>query len=273
MSQQLLAKPVLEKITNELMQQDKSGVSLGLLYLGSNPVIEKFVERKKKFAEKLGIPLELVQVQNEELENISFEDITKLVSELSKRHCGIVIQLPLDKKFQDREQEILDLVPSGHDVDVLSTKALELFACGELPFIPAVAGSIFELASFYNIDFDNKKVALVGQGKLVGLPVAKLLHLKKVAYEVFVKGDDVRSLNEYDIIIAGAGVSGLIKGEHVTSETTVFDAGTSEKGGVVVGDLDSSCFEIVANYSPVPGGIGPLTIAVLFKNLFATKRV
>jgi methylenetetrahydrofolate dehydrogenase (NADP+)/methenyltetrahydrofolate cyclohydrolase len=53
----------------------------------------------------------------------------------------------------------------------------------------------------------------------------------------------------------------------------VFDAGTSEKGGVVVGDLDPSCFEIVANYSPVPGGIGPLTIAVLFKNLFATKRV
>jgi methylenetetrahydrofolate dehydrogenase (NADP+)/methenyltetrahydrofolate cyclohydrolase len=79
-------------------------------------------------------------------------------------------------------------------------------------------------------------------------------------------------LNEYDIIIAGAGVPGLIKGEHITSKTTVFDAGTSEKGGVVVGDLDPSCFERVQSYSPVPGGIGPLTIAVLFKNLLATKK-
>ncbi len=272
MSQQLLAKPVVEKITSELLQSDKAGVSLGLLYLGNNPVIEKFVDRKKKFAEKLEIPLELVQIQDRELENLTFEDIQKLVSELVERYSGIVIQLPLDKKFQEREQEILDLVPTTHDVDVLSTQANKLFEEGNLPFVPAVAGSIAELATFYGIIFDNKKVAIIGQGKLVGLPVSKLFDLKKVTYDIFVKGDSLETLCEYEIIVAGTGIPGLLEPKHVTRETVVFDAGTSEKGGVVVGDLDPSCFDLVAGYSPVPGGIGPLTVAVLFKNLIETRK-
>jgi 5,10-methylene-tetrahydrofolate dehydrogenase/methenyl tetrahydrofolate cyclohydrolase len=273
MTQQYLAKPVLEKLTTELLDSNKEGISLGLLYLGDNPVIESFVSRKIRFAEKVGIPLELVQIQNEELEKLSFEDIKVIIQELAEKHSGIVIQLPLANKFQEQEQEILDLVPVTHDVDVLSTKALELFSQNELPFIPAVAGSISELASFYGVSFIGKKVALVGSGKLVGLPVSKMLDLSKIEYKTFVKGDSLDSLKEFDIIISGAGVSGLIQLGHVTEKTVVFDAGTSEKGRVIAGDLDGTCFDFVAAYSPVPGGIGPLTIAVLFKNLVATKKV
>lgn len=272
MSLQLLAKPVLQKITQELQTCEKQGVSLGLLYLGNNPVIENFILRKKKFAEQVGIPLELVHVQGEELQKLTLETIRDYINDLSMRHSGVVIQLPLDTKFQEHEQEILNFISPEKDVDVLSDNALELFASGEFPFIPAVAGSISELASYYGISFQQKKVALVGKGKLVGLPISKMFDAHNINYTVFVKGDMLDSLSDFDIIISGAGVPSLITKKHVTSKTVVFDAGTSEKAGVIAGDLDPQCHDLVAGYSPVPGGIGPLTVAVLFKNLVAGKN-
>ncbi|MEI6495003.1 MAG: bifunctional 5,10-methylenetetrahydrofolate dehydrogenase/5,10-methenyltetrahydrofolate cyclohydrolase, partial [bacterium] len=171
---------------------------------------------------------------------------------------GIIVQLPLPKHIN--ASKILNLVPAHKDVDALNADASVL---------SPVTGAIREILERNNVDLNNKKIVVVGKGKLVGMPTA--IWLSQEGYEVEIVDKNTKDLagvlQDADVIISGAGVAKLIKPEAIKEGVILIDAGTSEDGGALVGDADSACAGKCSLFTPVPGGVGPITVAVIFKNL------
>lgn len=265
MQNTLFGKPVVEAIRVRLRDDiaaRTSKPSLGIVYVGENPVIENFIAIKRRFGESIGVSVSVARLA----ESVSSKEVLAAVDAFAKEHTGVIIQLPLPSHFTP--EVILNSVPVIRDIDVLSEEAMLLFEKGDLEYFPGVPGAIERIAQEYNIDFMDKKVVVVGEGRLVGKPVCAWLDRQNIAYTVLRRGDDLSLLREAQIIISGTGVAGLITPEHITPGVIVFDAGTTESNGAIVGDLDPRCFDIVGAYTPVPGGIGPVTVAVLFDNVY-----
>ena len=164
---------------------------------------------------------------------------------------------------------ILDAVPVEKDIDVLSSKSRERFEKGELDITPPVVGAIKEIVEREQVEFGGKNVVVVGKGSLVGGPAA--LWFKNKGANVTVVDQDTNNITEVtqnaDIIVSGAGVPGLITPDMIKEGMVLLDAGTSEQGGKLKGDADPACAEKASIFTPVPGGIGPITIATLLQNL------
>lgn len=220
---------------------------LAIFYDNDSPVIAKYMSLKQAYGEDIGID---VVVQKISADNA--EQILKAAAEDSSI-SGIIVQLPL----ADVSMDILDLIPVEKDVDGLRGMS-----------DTATAMAIHWLLTGYDIDLIGKKLAIVGHGKLVGAPLAKMWRESKYDVTVFDKGDDINKLREYDVIVTATGVPGLIKSEMVRSGAVVVDAGTASEGGVIKGDLDEKAREredfIV---TPKIGGVGPLTVAMLFEKV------
>jgi methylenetetrahydrofolate dehydrogenase (NADP+)/methenyltetrahydrofolate cyclohydrolase len=172
---------------------------------------------------------------------------------------GIVVQLPL--KVVD--EEILGLLSPEKDVDGLNGG-----------FDSATAEAVNWLLSGHGIDLDGKRVAIVGRGRLVGGPLAEMWGDSGLDVSVLRKGDDLSVLKDFDVVVSATGVPGLIKSEMVRSGAVVVDAGTASERGVQTGDVDEALRarnDVVI--TPKIGGVGPLTVTVLFEHLLrAAKR-
>ncbi len=146
-----------------------------------------------------------------------------------------------------------------------------LMALGPAPSVlPPVAGAVAEVLMRQGVDVAGKKVVVVGAGRLVGKPVAEML--KEMGGEVAVITTTSGSLEELktaDVVVLGAGNPGFIKPEMLKQGVVLIDAGTSEAGGKLMGDADPACAEVASIFTPVPGGIGPIAVAMIFKNLLA----
>ena len=138
-----------------------------------------------------------------------------------------------------------------------------------------MAGACEEILSRASVELTGKKITVIGQGRLVGIPV--LAWLRRRGAEPTTVGLDYEDLPELlkksDIIISGAGAPGLIKSDMIKSGVIILDAGTSESLGRVVGDAELACAERAEVFTPVPGGLGPVTVAVLFQNLFTDLKL
>jgi methylenetetrahydrofolate dehydrogenase (NADP+) / methenyltetrahydrofolate cyclohydrolase len=233
---------------------------------GENPASVQFVGMKTRVADRLGI---LADVKKFSADVSQGEAVSKISEIISEGYDGIVIQLPLPDQLD--AQAVLNCVPPELDVDVLGDGAKELFARGDLRRIPPVARAVSEILDFYQVSLDNKKIVVVGNGKLVGMPIAAMLGLKKVPFQIIDKNtsEDVilSCLKSADIVISGAGSPCLVKPEMVKDGVVLIDAGTSEQAGKLVGDIDPACAEKASLMTPVPGGVGPVTVACLFANL------
>jgi methylenetetrahydrofolate dehydrogenase (NADP+) / methenyltetrahydrofolate cyclohydrolase len=246
-----------------ILAKESKDISLGIVYVGNDKVIDNFILIKKRFAERLGIKVEIyrfpIDVGQEELE-VEISDIVK------SHHDGLVVQLPLPQHLD--ASRIIDLVPLDKDVDVLSPASLEfrLKEGGEI--LPPVAGAVNEIFLHHGVSLIDKKVLVVGQGKLVGAPVLAWLSTQGVMPTVLRKGEDIaKEALQADIIISGVGSPGLIKPDIIKKGVILIDAGTSEVSGKMRGDVDPACYEVSSLATPVPGGVGPITIAVLIRNL------
>ena len=174
---------------------------------------------------------------------------------------GIIVQLPFPPQIPI--QHVLDKISPTHDVDALFYAGI-----GE-EILPPVVGAIDAIAQRHQIVFTDKLVVVVGYGRLVGAP-AKLYAESKGANVKVIQRDTTDAndiIKSADILILGAGVPGLITPNMVKDGVVVFDAGTSEEGGMLVGDAAPDVASKAALLTPVPGGIGPVTIAVLLRNL------
>lgn len=238
--------------------------NLGIFYVGQNEVIENFIKIKERFGKEIGISVEVLRYD----ENISEEYLINEIKEKSEKFSGVIVQLPLPEKFS--REKVLNAIPLEKDVDLLSVTAFENFSAGKSERLPPVVSAINEIFKFYNIPFFPKKILIIGKGILVGKPLAIWLNLNKVPFEIVDKETPniLEMISTSDIIISGTGERGLVKKDMVKEGVILIDAGTSVSSGKVFGDIEKDAFEKALLVSPVPGGVGPLTVASLFKNLF-----
>ncbi len=270
-----LARLILEKL--EARAKGKN-LALFVVQVGDNKVSKKYIQEKQKAAARLGISFFLVEIQ----ENVTQEELEKKVRELADNvSCsGIVVQLPLPSHLNT--QKVLDLIPQEKDVDVLSTKSFELFKQGKLGILPPTVAAISLLLEASGVSLEGKQIVIVGKGRLVGTPLFFWFLQKGITPVVADKS--TQNIGEVtkkaDILISAAGKAGLITGEMVKEGAVVIDAGTSierspstrsarsGRQASLVGDVDFQSVEKKAGYiTPVPGGVGPLTVACLLKNL------
>ena len=222
---------------------------------------ESYLSIKQKRALEAGMDLELVRMESDATE----EDILHKI-ELPGAD-SIIVQLPLPGTMNT--ERILSSIPLSKDADVLSLEAHRRFEEGEeYTLLPPVVGAVKEILERSAVTLTNKKVYVIGRGRLVGEPIARWLEQQGALVTIFTKEDgDLNELKNAEIIVSGAGQGGIIKPEHLMPGVVLIDAGTSESGGSIVGDADPSCADIASVFTPVPGGVGPVAVACLFKNV------
>lgn len=267
-------KQIASRIQDELIQkslQIQKSPSLHIIYAGTDPVIDTFIRFKERFGATLGVQVIVHRFH----EDIQEKEIIEQIHSIASIASGIIVQLPLPPHMNT--QSIVSAVPAECDIDVLGAPARELFLQGMTPLFPPVTGALVHIMKHYHIDIRNKKIVLVGYGQLVGYPTS--LWLKKEGYHyAIIDGttDDMTKqelLADADVIISGVGQPGIIQAEMIKEGAILFDAGTSESHKKITGDIDPRCYSKAKFVTPVPGGIGPLTIAVLYENLFKAHAI
>ncbi len=239
-----------------------------------NPVIVKYVNLKMRYGEDIGVLVSDVLVSSalEAKEKILEANADSSVS-------GIIVQLPL--KDTSATDEVVGLIAPEKDVDGLSGSVLDLkFARGEevefsdRPFDSATATAINWLLTGYDISLADKKIALVGRGRLVGAPLYRMFKNSGLEVSIFGHDSDLSVLTDYDVVISATGVGHLIKSEMVAPGTVVVDAGTASEGGKLVGDVSPEVLarKDLAAITPEIGGVGPLTVAVLFDDVIRAAK-
>lgn len=265
-----LSQKILDEVETEVQKIGKK-LRLAAVVVGKDPVVDKFVEQKKKIAESVGIDVRVFQFEA----SITTNELRRRLSEIvhEKKNTGVIIQLPLPGHIN--AQYILNSVTPEKDVDVLSARMIGNFIIGKSPILPPVVGAIRAFFDDYEIDYKNKYVAVVGAGSLVGRPTILWLLNEKVTFSVVRSGTDhpEEFLRGADIIISGVGKPQFIKGDMVKEGVIIIDAGTSESEGKIVGDVDFDSVASRASYvTPVPGGVGPVTVAILLKNILTLAK-
>ena len=216
-----------------------------------NPVIETYMRLKQRYGADILIDVEIHRVPA--------GGALEVIQELNNRDDvqGIILQLPISNP--DQTDELLESIREDKDVDGLRKKAI---------FQAATPTAISWLLAGYGVDLKNKKVAIVGRGRLVGAPLERMWLKSNVYVTVFEKGDDLSQLINYDIIVSATGVPGLIKSQMIRTKTVVVDAGTASENGKIVGDVSEEVRQrddVII--TPKKGGVGPLTVSALFDNV------
>ena len=216
-----------------------------------NPVIETYMRLKQRYGADILIDVEIHRVPA--------GGALEVIQELNNRDDvqGIILQLPINNS--DQTEELLESIREDKDVDGLRKRAI---------FQAATPTAINWLLAGYGVDLKNKKVAIVGRGRLVGAPLEKMWLKSGVDVTVFEKGDDLSQLINYDIIVSATGVPGLIKSQMIKTKAVVVDAGAASENGKIVGDVSEEVRQrndVII--TPKKGGVGPLTVSALFENV------
>jgi len=239
---------------------DKKNVQLAVIIAGDNPVCEKYVALKEKIANKLGVFFCLYRFDKGD----TTEDIVESIKFLNNDEeiDGIMVQIPVAPEF-DRDELIRAISPKK-DIDGLRY-CLKL----DSEFRPPVVLAILEALQRSQKNLQESKVLIVGRGFLVGDPLFRTL--KEMGVEAIVADSATTNLKELalksDVIISAVGKANIITPDMAKPRVVLIDAGTTEQSGTLIGDIDPLAFKDSDYYTPVPGGIGPVTIAMLFKNL------
>jgi methylenetetrahydrofolate dehydrogenase (NADP+) / methenyltetrahydrofolate cyclohydrolase len=254
-------------LAREVLARARARVSLtGLkvpkilaIVANETPATKSYLAIKSKRATDAGCILEVKHIKH----SLRPYDIV----DMSKDADAIIVQLPLSAGID--AQAICDAIPTEKDADVLSSDARAKFERGDADaLLPPVVGATRTILEFGGVYIAGKKAVVIGEGWLVGKPVATWLAQQGADVSVLTSksGDLSAALRAADIIVSGAGSPHLIKPDMLKQGVILIDAGTSESSGEVVGDADSACAPMCALFTPVPGGIGPLAVACLFAN-------
>lgn len=222
-----------------------------------------YLAYKLAAAKRVGVKTSLIELPAES----STADCVTAVKKASMQTDGIVVQLPLPLHI-DTDEVISTILPN-YDIDGLRYPDIQT------TFIPPVAAAVAKIAQTYDMTFVDKKVVIVGYGRLVGQACAAYLQMIGVEPIIVTEStaNKVDSIASADVLILGTGQPNLITPSEIKEGVIIFDAGTAELGGEICGDADPACAKKAALFTPVPGGIGPLTIATLIQNcLLATTH-
>ena len=240
---------------------------LAVFLIGENQASASYVRIKQKKAAEVGIEVVLQQFEETAPEKDLIAEIRRQNED--PKTSGIIVQLPLTKSI--KAEAVLNAIDPKKDVDCLTESNKTKLAKGGKPFFdPPAAAAILHILDYHKIDLTRGNALLVGSGDLVGKPLSALLLRRGVNFKMANRyTEDLEGLmGKADIIITGVGKAGLVRGDFVKDQVVVIDAGTAEsEEGEITGDVDfASVSKKASLITPVPGGVGPVTVAMLLRN-------
>jgi len=246
------------KAVRGLIQHDGVQPKLAIIQTKDDPVIDTYVRLKKRYGDD--IQIEVVSY------TIDQKDVKRKIDELNRDASihGVIVQLPLQNI--DETDEIINMVDPQKDVDALGKNAT---------YDPATPLAINWLLAGYNIELRDRKIVLIGKGKLVGAPLYE--QYNELGYDVSVVDRSTKDLAQdvlsADIVITATGNPGIIHSDMISVDAIVVDAGVASESGKTVGDLASDVYERDdLTLTPIKGGVGPLTVCALFENVITAAR-
>ncbi len=251
------SKDIIEAL-KEKFEKEPTDKKLAIVSVGDDYGSAVYCNMKKKKAEYIGIGCEVFHFEND----VTQEEVENKIKELAEddSFAGIMVQHPLPKNID--EQKCFNLIPASKDVDGLSAESFGLIAQGRQMFAPATALGIMKFFEAYNINLVGEEVLMIGKSQIVGLPLSVML--MKAGATVTVAHSRTRNLSDmvknFKIVIVAIGKAELVKADWFTEGQIIIDAGYNEGN---VGDVDHLAYEKASYYTPVPGGVGPMTIASL----------
>ncbi len=265
-----LSKEILETVAKDIAALPFQPVFCDVL-VGEDKPSMQYVQMKAKAATSVGMAFHSANFGT----SITTEELILEIQKLNKieNMCGIILQLPLPPHIDT--ERALDAVAPELDVDCLGKASSEKFYNGDTSISPPAALACMKLLDETHVDLNGKNIVVLGQGKLVGSPVAALLRFRgfsPVCINVSTEHKE-ELLKKADIIISGIGQGNYIKGDSIKEGVILIDAGTSEFGGGIIGDVDIESVKDKASFlSPVPGGVGPVTVSVLLLNVLRVAQ-
>lgn len=270
-----VSEAVKLRVADEVKELKANGIEpcLAVILVGDDPASRVYVNNKKKACEFCGIrSLEYVlPAQTTE------EELISLVEKLNedKTVNGILCQLPLPKHLD--EKKVLNLIRPEKDVDAFHPENVGHIMIGDFNFLPCTPAGIMEMFRFENIDLDGKNCVVIGRSNIVGKPMAMLM-LKENA-TVTICHSRTKNLKEIvagaDVIVAAVGRPNFVTADMVKDGAVIIDVGINRtEDGKLCGDVDfEACKEKASYITPVPGGVGPMTIATLMQNTITATKI
>ena len=272
MAQILSGKEVSQRIKDELKQEviklKEEGINPGLavIIVGEDPASKVYVNNKKKACEEIGILSEEYALPEETTE----EELLALINKLNnkKEINGILVQLPVPKHIN--EETIINAIDPKKDVDAFHPVNVGKIMVGNFDFVPCTPAGVMELIKESGIEVSGKECVVVGRSNIVGKPQAMLLlHKNGTVTICHSRTVDLKEkTKKADILVAAVGIPEFIKGDMIKEGAVVIDVGINRVADKkLVGDVDfEACEKVASAITPVPGGVGPMTIAMLMKN-------
>ena len=269
-----IVQETIAKEVSSIKKQGKRPPHLVAILVGKNGASVTYVNKKVTACERVGFNSSIIELP----EDVTQDELLKKIKELNEDNNidGFIVQLPLSKHIN--EQEVLLSINPDKDADGFHPTNFGRMALGLESFIPATPYGILELLTQYQIPTEGKNVVIIGRSDIVGKPISILLSQKPWNATVTLTHSRTQNLTDYtkkaDIIIAAIGIPNFLKAEMIKDGAVIIDVGitrvednSSKKGFRIVGDVDFENIKEKTSYiTPVPGGVGPMTIAMLLKN-------
>ena len=269
----VIAAAVRQEVRAEAEELTKQGKTPGLavIVVGNDPASRVYVNNKKKACAEAGIRSEEFALPAETTQ----EELLALVEELNTRPDihGILCQLPLPKHLDDKA--VIAAISPSKDVDAFHAANVGQILIGDYTFLPCTPAGVMELLHRTNISVEGKHCVVIGRSNIVGKPMAMLLlHENATVTICHSKTQNLADIcREADVLVAAVGRAGFVTPDMVKPGAVVIDVGINRGAdGKLCGDVDPAVDEIAGYLTPVPGGVGPMTIAMLLKNTLTAAR-
>ncbi|EAE6538528.1 bifunctional methylenetetrahydrofolate dehydrogenase/methenyltetrahydrofolate cyclohydrolase FolD [Listeria monocytogenes] len=271
-----LAKEIQEKVTREVAELVKEGKKPGLavVLVGDNQASRTYVRNKQKRTEEAGMKSVLIELP----ENVTEEKLLSVVEELNedKTIHGILVQLPLPEHIS--EEKVIDTISYDKDVDGFHPVNVGNLFIGKDSFVPCTPAGIIEIIKSTGTQIEGKRAVVIGRSNIVGKPVAQLLLNENATVTIaHSRTKDLPQVaKEADILVVATGLAKFVKKDYIKPGAIVIDVGMDrDENNKLCGDVDfDDVVEEAGFITPVPGGVGPMTITMLLANtLKAAKRI
>lgn len=261
-----LRDELLEQLKDEVLKEKKD-IILAIIYIGFNSASEVYINNKIKYALKVGIKAKLYKLESDVKET----EVQHLIEDLNNDDSihGIIIQSPIPEHLDFKK--LSNLIKSSKDVDGFTKESIYNNYQNNNCLLPCTVKGIIKLLEYYNIEIEGKEVVIVGRSMIVGKPLMMALLNKNAT--VTIAHSKTIALKEVckraDILISAVGKPNLISNEFVKEGAVVVDVGINRVDGKLCGDVDFPLVMEKCSYiTPVPGGVGPMTIAMLLLNTY-----
>ncbi|HHC8615395.1 TPA: bifunctional methylenetetrahydrofolate dehydrogenase/methenyltetrahydrofolate cyclohydrolase FolD [Staphylococcus aureus] len=270
-----IAKDYRQELQDQVEALKEKGFTpkLSVILVGNDGASQSYVRSKKKAAEKIGMISEIVHLEETATEEEVLNELNRLNNDDSV--SGILVQVPLPKQVS--EQKILEAINPEKDVDGFHPINIGKLYIDEQTFVPCTPLGIMEILKHADIDLEGKNAVVIGRSHIVGQPVSKLLLQKNASVTILhSRSKDMASyLKDADVIVSAVGKPGLVTKDVVKEGAVIIDVGnTPDENGKLKGDVDYDAVkEIAGAITPVPGGVGPLTITMVLNNTLLAEKM